>query len=168
MKVMIENLTLQVQNLKAALASSDAVVKDNVSAMPNNGLSNNSSNDPPATCGNGSLEPTAEDFTPTTTAGTNGNNPLVSSMITATVAQLIKAQTEALAAQTQAVAAQHLPPVKTFTGDGKLTDADSFERWLENFEERSSQACGMERSSAASPVEITVGQDCSTCLSHVS
>ena len=128
MKVMIENLTLQVQNLKAAaLASSDAVVKDTVSAMPNNGLSNNSSNDPPATCGNGSLEPTA---------GTNGDSPLESSMITATVAQLIKAQTEALAAQTQAVAAQHLPPVKTFTGDGKLTDADSFERWLENFEER--------------------------------
>ena len=128
MKVMIENLTLQVQNLKAAaLASSDAVVKDTVSAMPNNGLSNNSSNDPPATCGNGSLEPTA---------GTNGDSPLELSMITATVAQLIKAQTEALAAQTQAVAAQHLPPVKTFTGDGKLTDADSFERWLENFEER--------------------------------
>ena len=52
------------------------------------------------------------------------------------IAHLIKAQTEALAAQTQAAAAQHLPPLKTFTGDGKLTDADSFERWLENFEEQ--------------------------------
>ena len=52
------------------------------------------------------------------------------------MAQLIRAQTEALAAQTQAAAAQHLPPLKTFIGEGKLTDAYSFERWLENFEER--------------------------------
>jgi len=26
--------------------------------------------------------------------------------------------------------------LKAFTGEGNLTDTDSFERWLENFEER--------------------------------
>jgi len=47
-----------------------------------------------------------------------------------------QAQKEALAAQTQAVAAQHLPTLKTSTGKGRLFDADSFKRWLENFEEQ--------------------------------
>ena len=51
------------------------------------------------------------------------------------MAQLIKAQTEALAAQTQAAAAQHLPSLKAFTGEGKLTNTDS-ERWLESFKKR--------------------------------
>ena len=41
--------------------------------------------------------------------------------VLATVTRLLQAQTEALAAHTMAMAAQHLPPLKPFTGEGKLT-----------------------------------------------
>ena len=60
--------------------------------------------------------------------------------VLATVSQLIKAQTEALAAQTRATAAQHLPPLKPFTGEGKQSEENSFDRWLEHFEERANLA----------------------------
>ena len=50
--------------------------------------------------------------------------------------RLLQAQTEALAAQTRAAVAQHLPPLKPFSGEGKITDDSSFERWIEQFEER--------------------------------
>jgi len=60
--------------------------------------------------------------------------------VLATVSRLLQAQTEALAAQTRATTAQHLPPLKSFTGEGKVTEDDSFERWLEHFEERASLA----------------------------
>ncbi len=50
------------------------------------------------------------------------------------MSRLLQAQTEALTAQTKATAAQHLPPLKPFTGEGKLTDDESFETWIEHFE----------------------------------
>ena len=46
---------------------------------------------------------------------------------------LLQAQTEALTSQTKATA---VPPLKLFTGEGKLTDDESFETWIEHFEER--------------------------------
>jgi len=76
-------------------------------------------------------EPTKMELTLPTSATASTSEATI-----ATMAQLIRAQTEALAAQIQAAAVQHLPPLKTFTGEGKLTDTDSFERWLESFEER--------------------------------
>ena len=54
----------------------------------------------------------------------------------ATMTRLLQAQTEALAAQTRVAAAQHLPPLKPFSGEGKITEEDSFYRWIEHFEER--------------------------------
>ena len=79
------------------------------------------------------LDPNAAEYTPASAASAVSTSE---STLAVTMAELIRAQTEALAAQTQAAAAQHLPPLKTFTGEGKLTDTDSFERWLESFEER--------------------------------
>ena len=71
----------------------------------------------------------------TTEPSTSGESEVL-----ATVTRLLQAHTEALAAQTRATAAQHLPSLKPFTGEGKLTEEDSFERWLEHFEERASLA----------------------------
>ena len=56
--------------------------------------------------------------------------------VLATMTQLLQAQTKALAAQTRVAAAQHLPPLKPFSGEGKITEEDSFERWINHFEER--------------------------------
>ena len=53
------------------------------------------------------------------------------------VARLIKTQTELMAAQTKAMTAQSLPPLAHFTGEGSLVGEESFDRWHEQFEERS-------------------------------
>ena len=53
-----------------------------------------------------------------------------------TMTQFLEAQTKMLAAQTQAMAAQSFPPMPHFTGEGDQSDEDSFERWMEHFEER--------------------------------
>ena len=63
-----------------------------------------------------------------------------STSLVATMAKLLKAQTEAIAAQTQAAAAQHLPPLKPFTGEDVQVEEKTFERWLELFEERAKLA----------------------------
>ena len=63
-----------------------------------------------------------------------------STSLVATMAKLLKAQTEAIAAQTQAAAAQHLPPLKPFTGEDVQVGEKTFERWLELFEERAKLA----------------------------
>ena len=59
-----------------------------------------------------------------------------SQSLVATMSQLLKAHTEAIAAQTQAATAQHLPPLKPYTGEGKQIEEDGVDRWLEQFEER--------------------------------
>ena len=41
-----------------------------------------------------------------------------------------------VAAQTRAMSAQALPPVPYFSGEGNQSGKDSFDRWLEQFEER--------------------------------
>ena len=48
--------------------------------------------------------------------------------------KLLQAQTEMISAQTHAVAIQSLPPLPYFTGQD-VTDEESFDRWLEQFEE---------------------------------
>lgn len=52
------------------------------------------------------------------------------------MAKLLQAQTQMLAAQAQAVTAQGFPPLKRFSGENISSDDDSFERWLEQLEER--------------------------------
>ena len=56
------------------------------------------------------------------------------------VAKFIQAQTDMMAAQTKVMAAQSLPPLPHFSGEGNLVGEDSFERWVEHFEERAAVA----------------------------
>ena len=56
------------------------------------------------------------------------------------VAKFIQAQTEMMAAQTKAMAAQSLPTLPHFSGEGNLVGDDSFDRWVEHFEERATVA----------------------------
>ncbi len=49
---------------------------------------------------------------------------------------LIEAQTDMLSAQAQAVAVQGLPSLKRFSGENVDSEDDSFDKWLEVFEER--------------------------------
>lgn len=60
----------------------------------------------------------------------SSNNSFMQSL-----AQLVKTQTDMVAAQTRAMSAQTLPPMPHFSGEGDQTE-DTFERWLEQFEER--------------------------------
>ena len=54
------------------------------------------------------------------------------------MAKLLQAQTEIISAQAHAVALQSLPALPHFTVQyvDSTTDEDSFDRWLEQFEER--------------------------------
>lgn len=45
-----------------------------------------------------------------------------------------------MAAQTKAMAAQTLPSLPHFSGEGNLVWEDSFDRWVEHFEERATVA----------------------------
>ena len=58
--------------------------------------------------------------------------------IVQSMAKLLQAQTEMLSAQAHAVALQSLPALPHFAGQDvdSTTDEDSFDRWLEQFEER--------------------------------
>ena len=56
------------------------------------------------------------------------------------MAKFIQAQTDMMAAQTKAMAAQSLPPLVHFSGEGSLIGEESFDRWLEHFEERAAVA----------------------------
>ena len=49
--------------------------------------------------------------------------------------QLVQTQTEMVAAQTRAMSAQSLPPMAHYSGEGSQSCDDSFEKWLEQFEE---------------------------------
>ena len=63
-------------------------------------------------------------------AESGSNSELVQSMT-----KFMQAQIDMMAAQTRAVAAQNLPPLIQFSGGGKLVGDESFDRWLEHFEE---------------------------------
>ena len=52
------------------------------------------------------------------------------------MSKLLQAQTEMLSAQTQAVAIQGLPALPKFSGENLEQDDETFERWLESFEDR--------------------------------
>ena len=45
-----------------------------------------------------------------------------------------------MAAQTKVMAAQSLPPLPHFSGEGNLVGENTFERWVEHFEERAAVA----------------------------
>ena len=69
--------------------------------------------------------------------------PMVDSSTEGTLAQSVakffQIQTDILSAQTKAMAAQSLPPpppLKHFCGEGSLVGDESFDSWLEQFEER--------------------------------
>ena len=62
--------------------------------------------------------------------------PADSSELAQYMAKFIQAHTDMMAAQTKAMAAQSLPPLVHFSGEGSLVGEESFERWLEHFEER--------------------------------
>ena len=64
-----------------------------------------------------------------------------SAALVSTMAKLLKTQTEAIQAQTQVAAAQHLPPLKSFTGEDMQEEEGTFDRWLELFEERAKLTC---------------------------
>ena len=66
------------------------------------------------------------------TSAPGGDSSLMHSL-----AQLVKTQTDMMVAQTKAMSAQSLPPMPHFTGEGSQSGEDSFDRWLEQFEERS-------------------------------
>ena len=63
-------------------------------------------------------------------AESSSNSELVQSMT-----KFMQAQTDMMAAQTRAMAAQNLPPLIQFSGEGSLVGDESFDRWLEHFEE---------------------------------
>ena len=56
------------------------------------------------------------------------------------VEKFIKMQTDMLVAQTKTMAAQSLPPLRHFNGEGGLVGDESFDRWLEQFDERAALA----------------------------
>ena len=58
----------------------------------------------------------------------------------ATVAQLLKAQTDVMSAQAQAASYQHLPPLEKFSGEGVQADDEGFDKWIEHFQERAELA----------------------------
>jgi hypothetical protein len=66
--------------------------------------------------------------------------PTGSSELVQSTAKLIQAQTDMMAAQIKAMAAQSLPPLVHFSGEGSLAGEESFDRWLEHFEERAGVA----------------------------
>ena len=56
--------------------------------------------------------------------------------IVSTMAQLLKAQTNAMAAQAKAVVIQNLPPLLCYTGEGDDVVEDGYDKWVEKFGER--------------------------------
>lgn len=67
------------------------------------------------------------------------------------MSRLLKAQTDALSAQTQATAAQHLPPLKSFSGEGgQLREMAKLAGW-----------------STYTSAQVTVRENCSQGLSNV-
>ena len=78
------------------------------------------------------------------TSPTAGNTTAAmseSAALVSTMAKLVKTQTEVIQAHTQVAAAQHLPPLKSFTGEDMQVEEGTFDRWLELFEERAKLTC---------------------------
>lgn len=50
--------------------------------------------------------------------------------------QLVQTQTAMVMAQTRAMSAQNLPPIPHFSGEESRSYEDSFEKWIDQFEER--------------------------------
>ena len=65
----------------------------------------------------------------------SGNN-FTSSSVIQQVTQLLQAQKEMMAAQVEAMATNSILPLKVFSGDDFHTEDGSFDRWLEDFEDR--------------------------------
>ena len=91
----------------------------------------------PTTCDVRAEPETIPQVEPTTTCAEiqpskQGTNPL----LIQSMSKLLQAQTEMLSAQAQAVAVQGLPALSKFSGENLETEEESFDRWLEMFEER--------------------------------
>ncbi len=56
------------------------------------------------------------------------------------VTQLLQAQRDMMAAQIEAIATNSVPPLKLFSGDDVHTEDGSFDRWLEQFDDRAKAA----------------------------
>ena len=74
----------------------------------------------------------------TTTAST-GDVPRSDTMVE-TITTFLQAQAEAMAAHARATAAHQLPALPLYTGEGRHTADDAFERWIERFRERAKVA----------------------------
>ena len=133
LKVKIEKLAREVETLSLSAVAPASASLPTMAMVTDDASSKHSASSKLDGTENTELDPNAAEYTPASAASAVSTSE---STLAVTMAELIIAQTEALAAQTQAAAAQHLPPLKSFTGEGKLTDTDSFERWLESFEER--------------------------------
>ena len=65
--------------------------------------------------------------------GLTGTGP---SSLTSVFQGFLESQAKLLAVQTNAMAVQSAPPLTPFTGEDIETEANSFERWLDKFEDR--------------------------------
>ena len=68
--------------------------------------------------------------TPATSIAVSPTDPVIQSMT-----RLLQAQTEIMTTQAKAAALQTLPTLSSFTGEGADVSDDSFDKWLEKFQE---------------------------------
>ena len=107
----------------------------------------------------GNVSATMGHTTATTTTSVTGNNPIIATGMVQTLGppplipmkestdttqsdliesmtKLLQAQTQMLAAQAQAVTVQTLPPLTRYNGEESQNEDNTFDRWIERFEER--------------------------------
>ena len=72
--------------------------------------------------------------------GTPGSSGVAGADVMQSVARLLEEQRKMMAAQVQAMATHSVPPLRRFTGEDTHTDEGSFDRWLEQFEDRAKMA----------------------------
>lgn len=82
-----------------------------------------------------SLDSTHENLGSTITTKTSSGEGLMQQLT-----QLVQTQTDMVMAQTRAMSAQSLPPISHFSGEDCQSYEDSFEKWIEQFEEHSKLA----------------------------
>lgn len=58
--------------------------------------------------------------------------------------KLVQTQTATMTAQTRAMSAQSLLLIPTYSGEGEQIIEDSFERWIDQFEERAKQTTSID------------------------
>ena len=75
----------------------------------------------------------------TTSVEGSSGHPTSPSMLQQ-VTQLLQAQRDMMAAQIEAIATNSVPPLKLFSGDDVHTEDGSFDRWLEQFDDRAKAA----------------------------